>query len=62
MDNILSLEEHFESLSVFNIHYGKATVVCVGFEEWQLPGGKRVTSRSNALAAAKRIHHLMLGE
>lgn len=62
MDNILSLEDHFDSLSLFNIHYGKATIVCVGFDEWQLPGGKKVSSKSEALAAAKRIHYLMIGD
>ena len=54
--------EHYESLMSNNITHGLATVVCVGFSKWALPGGRVVKTKRDALRAASKMHKLMGGE
>jgi len=52
----------YELLKENDIHVGLATVVCVGFNKWKLPGGRVILDKDEATLAASEIDKLMREE
>lgn len=55
------LNEYYVSLAENNIHFGMATVVCVGFNKWALPGGQIIESQHKARKSAEKLNSAMGG-
>lgn len=49
----------YELLKENDIHVGLATVVCVGFNKWKLPGGRLILDKDEATLAAGELHKLI---
>lgn len=56
------LYEKFKKLSVSDIHFGLATIVCTGRSRWSLPGGQELKTPQSALLAAKILDSKMRGK
>lgn len=57
-----TLKAKFDNLSVNNIHFGMATIVCTGRSRWTLPGGQILKTPQSALLAAKILDFKMQGK